>query len=61
MKEVLLITVWVMTMKNRYEFSAKETKLITLRHDLVAALSDKLSREQRQTVANELELILERF
>ncbi len=48
-------------MKNRYEFSAKETKLITLRHDLVAALNGKLSREQRQKVDVELELILERF
>jgi hypothetical protein len=43
------------------EFTKRETKLINLRYNLVAALSDKLSREQRQTVANELELILERF
>ena len=43
------------------EFTPRETKLINLRYNLVAALGDKLSREQRQTVANELELILERF
>ena len=43
------------------EYTAKDIKLINLRHNLVAALNDKLSRKQRQTVANELELILERF
>ncbi len=46
---------------NSYEFTPRETKLINLRHNLVSALGNKLSREQRQTVANELELLLEKF
>jgi len=54
---LLLKIVWADNM----EFTPKETKLINLRHNLVSALNTKLSRKQRQTVANELELLLEKF
>jgi len=43
------------------EFTNRETKLITLRHDLVSALNTKLSRADRKMVADELELLLEKF
>ena len=56
--ELLLIIVWGL---NNVEYTAKDLKIINLRHDLMVALNDKLPRKERQAVDDELFLLLERF